>query len=79
MKFLVINGPNLNLTQFTEPGMGGQIDFNTLLDYICLLYTSGFSIQAMPYFAVSRSPTASAAAQVCTMAARGTMQGSWRP
>ena len=34
MKFLVINGPNLNLTQFTEPGMEGQIDFNTLLDYI---------------------------------------------
>ena len=32
MKFLVINGPNLNLTQFTEPGMEGQIDFNTLLD-----------------------------------------------
>ena len=29
MKFLVINGPNLNLTQFTEPGMEGQIDFNT--------------------------------------------------
>ena len=34
MKFLVINGPNLNLTQFTEPGMEGQIDFNTLLNYI---------------------------------------------
>ena len=34
MKFLVINGPNLNLTQFTEPGMERQIDFNTLLDYI---------------------------------------------
>ena len=34
MKFLVINGPNLNLTQFTEPGMEGQIDFNTLLEYI---------------------------------------------
>ena len=34
MKFLVINGPDLNLTQFTEPGMEGQIDFNTLLDYI---------------------------------------------
>ena len=24
MKFLVINGPNLNLTQFTEPGMEGR-------------------------------------------------------
>ena len=34
MKFLVINGPNLNLTQFTEPGVDGQIDYNTLLDYI---------------------------------------------
>ena len=32
MKFLVINGPNLNLTQFTEPGMEGQIDFNTQMD-----------------------------------------------
>ena len=33
-KILIMNGPNLNLTQFTEPGMEGQIDFNTLLDYI---------------------------------------------
>ena len=34
MKFLIINGPNLNLMHFTEPGVAGQIDYNTLLDYI---------------------------------------------
>ena len=34
MKFLVINGPNLNLTQFSEPGVAGTIDYNGLLDYL---------------------------------------------
>ena len=34
MKFLVINGPNINLMQFSEPGVEGTIDYNTLLDYI---------------------------------------------
>ena len=24
MKFLIINGPNLNLMHFTEPGVAGQ-------------------------------------------------------
>ena len=28
MKFLIINGPNLNLMHFTEPGVAGQIDYN---------------------------------------------------
>ena len=34
MKFLVINGPNINQMQFSEPGVEGTIDYNTLLDYI---------------------------------------------
>ena len=34
MKFLIINGPNLNLMHFTEPGVAGQIDYNALLDYL---------------------------------------------
>ena len=34
MKFLIINGPNLNMMHFTEPGVAGQIDYNALLDYL---------------------------------------------
>ena len=34
MKVLIINGPNLNLMHFTEPGVAGQIDYNALLDYL---------------------------------------------
>ena len=34
MKFLIINGPNLNLMHFTEPGVAGQIDYNALLGYL---------------------------------------------
>ena len=34
MKFLVINGPNLNMMHFTEPGVAGQLDYNGLLDYL---------------------------------------------
>ena len=34
MKFLVINGPNINRMQFSEPGMEGTIDYDTLLDSI---------------------------------------------
>ena len=33
MKFLVINGPNLNMMHFTEPGVAGQLDYNGLLDF----------------------------------------------
>src|SRR5699024_8214590 len=40
--------------------------------------TSGRTIHPSPQRAVSRSPTARAAAQVWTTAARGTMQGSCR-
>ena len=32
MKFLIINGPNLNLTRFSEPGVEGTVDYNGLLD-----------------------------------------------
>ena len=34
MKFLVINGPNINRMQFSEPGVEGTIDYETLLDSI---------------------------------------------
>lgn len=34
MKFLIINGPNLNLTRFSEPGVEGTVDYNGLLDYL---------------------------------------------
>ena len=34
MKFLIINGPNLNLMHFTEPGVAGQFDYYALLDYL---------------------------------------------
>ena len=39
MKFLIINGPNLNLMHFTEPGVAGQIDYNALLDYLQMCRT----------------------------------------
>ena len=39
MKFLVINGPNLNIMHFTEPGVAGQLDYNGLLDYLELCCT----------------------------------------
>ena len=39
MKFLVINGPNLNMMHFTEPGVTGQLDYNGLLDYLELCRT----------------------------------------
>lgn len=34
MKFLIINGPNLNLLRYTEPGVPGEMDYDTLVDYI---------------------------------------------
>ena len=34
MRFLFINGPNVNMAQFTEPGVEGEIDYNALLDYL---------------------------------------------
>lgn len=34
MKFLVINGPNINLLQYTEPGTDGFLDYDGLVEYI---------------------------------------------
>lgn len=34
MKFLVINGPNLNLLRYTQPDIPGEMDYESLLDYI---------------------------------------------
>lgn len=34
MRFLFINGPNVNITHFTEPGVEGEVDYNGLLDYL---------------------------------------------
>lgn len=34
MKFLIINGPNLNLMRCTEPGVPGEVDYDALVEYI---------------------------------------------
>jgi 3-dehydroquinate dehydratase-2 len=34
MKFIVINGPNLNLLQWEEPGLSGVVDYDALVDYV---------------------------------------------
>lgn len=34
MKFLIINGPNLNLLRYTEPGLAGEMDYDALVEYI---------------------------------------------
>ena len=34
MRFLFLNGPNVNITCFTEPGVEGEIDYPALLDYL---------------------------------------------
>lgn len=34
MKFLIINGPNLNLLRYTEPGLSGELDYEALVDYV---------------------------------------------
>ena len=47
MKFLVINGPNLNMMHFTEPGVAGQLDYNGLLDYLELCCTHVFAKQLL--------------------------------
>ncbi len=49
MKFLVINGPNLNMMHFTEPGVAGQLDYNGLLDYLELCCTQmGMEVEFFP-------------------------------
>ena len=34
MKFLIINGPNVNLQRYSEPGMPGELDYNGMMDYV---------------------------------------------
>lgn len=34
MRFLFLNGPNVNITRFTESGVEGEIDYPALLDYL---------------------------------------------
>lgn len=33
MKFLILNGPNVNLQRYSEPGMPGELDYNGMMDY----------------------------------------------
>ena len=32
MKFLILNGPNINLARWSEPGVPGEVDYNGLMD-----------------------------------------------
>ena len=34
MKFLILNGPNVNLYTYTEPGLQGQMDYIGMMDYL---------------------------------------------
>ncbi len=34
MKFLILNGPNLNIMRWSEPGVPGELDYNGLMDYV---------------------------------------------
>ena len=34
MKFLILNGPNINLARWTEPGVPGEVDYTGLMDYV---------------------------------------------
>ncbi len=34
MKFLIINGPNLNMLRYTEPGVAGEMDYDALVEYV---------------------------------------------
>ncbi len=34
MKFLVINGPNINMLRYTEPQLAGEMDYIALVNYI---------------------------------------------
>ena len=49
MKFLVINGPNLNMMHFTEPGVTGQLDkfentLNRITESIAVLIVTSCAI-----------------------------------
>ena len=34
MKFLILNGPNINLARWSEPGVPGEVDYTGLMDYV---------------------------------------------
>ena len=34
MKFLILNGPNVNLQRYSEPGLPGELDYNGMMDYV---------------------------------------------
>ena len=34
MKFLILNGPNVNLQRYSELGMPGELDYNGMMDYV---------------------------------------------
>ena len=34
MKFLILNGPNLNIMRWSEPGVPGELDYNAMMDYV---------------------------------------------
>ena len=34
MKILILNGPNLNIMRWSEPGVPGELDYNAIMDYV---------------------------------------------
>ena len=34
MIFLILNGPNINLARWSEPGVPGEVDYTGLMDYV---------------------------------------------
>ena len=34
MKFLILNGPNVNIMRWSEPGVPGELDYNAMMDYV---------------------------------------------
>lgn len=34
MKFLILNGPNLNLIRWSEPDVPGELDYNHMMDFV---------------------------------------------
>lgn len=34
MKFLILNGPNLNQLRYSEPGCAGEMDYDMLVEYV---------------------------------------------
>ena len=39
MKFLILNGPNVNIMRWSEPGVPGELDYNAMMDYVPVSYT----------------------------------------